>query len=271
MQLTTKSVFLSMYKLNLLDTMPLWVTLLLLLAIILLSVRTGVGFARRRSKKQQEDEAPINTLVGASLALFAFILAFTFGMATICFDARKAYLLEEVTTIETTRLRTDLIAEPHSSQIKALLVDYVDLRVSYQNKMDQANQFIEASNTIQTKIWQHIDQIAAEAPRNDAMNALFIDAVNDMFDNQTKRITVGLSYRIPLMIWLTLLVLSMFSMFAVGYLFGKSEKPNWTIVVALCLGFAAVILVIIDLDSARGTIQLNQQPMLDMFERISPK
>lgn len=259
-----------MHKLNLLDSLPLWVTLLFLLAIIFVSVRTGMAFARRRNKTKQEEEAPINTLVGASLALFAFILAFTFGMATNRFDARKAYLLEEVNSIETAWLRADLIAEPHRTEVRGLLVDYVKLRIDYQDKIDRAADFIQESNDIQSQIWDHVEQLTQTTQRNDAVNALFIDAVNGMFDDQTNRITVGISYRIPLMIWLTLLVLSMFSMFAVGYLFGKSENPNWTIVIALCLGFAAVILVIIDLDSVRGTIQLNQQPLLDMFERISP-
>ena len=57
-------------------------------------------------------------------------------------------------------------------------------------------------------------------------------------------------------------------MFAVGYLIGKMEKPNWAMILALSLAFSAVILVIIDLDSVRGTIQLNHQPTFDLYQRL---
>jgi len=260
-----------MKNMHLFDVLPVWLTLLVVLSIIFLSVWGGISFARKRKRKHVEDDAPINTLVGASLALFAFILAFTFGMASNRFDARKAYLLEEVNSIETTWLRADLIAEPHRSAVRALLRDYVALRIEFRDQIEKADQVVAASNKIQTQIWSHVNQIIAQSNRNDAYNALFIDAVNAMFDDQTKRVTVGVEFRIPIMIWCTLLVLSMLSMFAVGYLFGKGDKPNWNIILALCLGFAAVILVIVDLDSVRGTIQLNQQPLLDMYERIAPK
>jgi hypothetical protein len=57
-------------------------------------------------------------------------------------------------------------------------------------------------------------------------------------------------------------------MFAVGYLFGKIEKTNWYLILALSLAFTAVILVIIDLASTRGTIQIDHQPTLNLYERL---
>jgi hypothetical protein len=60
----------------------------------------------------------------------------------------------------------------------------------------------------------------------------------------------------------------MVSMFAVGVLFGKQEKTDWVIIFALTLAFSAVILVIIDLDSTAGIIQINYQPIFDLYQRI---
>ena len=89
-----------------------------------------------------------------------------------------------------------------------------------------------------------------------------------MFDNQTRRITVALTHRIPALIWAALFALIMFSMFTVGYLLGKMEKTNWYMILALSLAFSAVILVIVDLDSITGTIQINHQPTFDLYQRL---
>ena len=225
-------------------------------------------FVRWRQKSVIEEEGPLNTVVGANLALLAFILAFTFGLTTDRFDARKIYMLEEVNAIETTWLRADLISEPKRTEVKDLLKEYVRLRVELAKNSEIVKEVIEQSNSIQRRIWSIVTELVNEEPRNDAVNALFIESVNVMFDNQTKRITVTLSHRIPAMIWISLFVLTIFSMFAVGYLFGKMKKPNWFMILALSLAFAAVILVIIDLDSARGTIQIDHFPTFMLYERL---
>jgi multisubunit Na+/H+ antiporter MnhC subunit len=72
----------------------------------------------------------------------------------------------------------------------------------------------------------------------------------------------------PAMIWIALSILTVFSLFAIGYLVGRIEKTNWYMILALSLDFSAVILVIIDLDSERGTIQINHQPMINLYQRL---
>ena len=66
---------------------------------------------RWRNNYLEKEDSTINTIVGANLALLAFIIAFTFSIATSRFDARKLYLLQEVNAIETAWLRSDLIRE----------------------------------------------------------------------------------------------------------------------------------------------------------------
>ena len=78
---------------HLFDHSPLWLTFLTIVAIILLAAWVGVVFARLRKTNASEDNGPLNTLVGANLALLAFILAFTFGITTNRYDGRKIYML----------------------------------------------------------------------------------------------------------------------------------------------------------------------------------
>jgi len=258
-----------MSSFHLFDLFPLWVTFLFVIVIILVGAWSGVTFTRWKKNSLSEEDGPLNTIVGANLALLAFILAFTFGLTTTRFDARKMYMLDEVNTIETTWLRAGLISEPARTEIKDLLKEYVRIRVELAKHPEMIEEVIGQSTGIQHKIWIIVNDLVKMEPRNDAINALLIESVNDMFDNQTKRITVTQSHRIPGMIWVALFTLTFISMFAVGYLFGKMEKTNWYLILALSLAFTAVILVIIDLDSTRGTIQINHQPTFNLYERIS--
>jgi hypothetical protein len=88
-----------------------------------------------------------------------------------------------------------------------------------------------------------------------------------MFDNQTRRLTIG-SDRIPTLIWIALFTLIFIAMFEVGYLLGKTEKSNWVLVFALSMAFATIVVLIVDLDSSTGHITINNQSLYDMYDRI---
>ena len=53
-----------------------------------------------------EQEGPTDMLVGSLLALMAFVLAITMGMAADRFDARRGLVLAEANAIATTSRRT---------------------------------------------------------------------------------------------------------------------------------------------------------------------
>ena len=237
--------------------------------IIVLSVWGGIRFARwRKTQIGHEDDTPINTLVGATLGLLAFILAFTFGLTSSRFDARKHFLLEEVNSIETSWLRAGLIREPYSTEIKKSLVEYVEIRLWLVENPDEVKKALQQSGIIQNNIWSQITSLVNEDVGNDKINALLIEAVNGMFDNQTRRVAKGLIDRIPGLIWVALFALIIIAMFEVGYLLGKTEKSNRVLVLALALAFSAVIIIIVDLDSSKGTISLNNQAVFDLHSRL---
>jgi len=60
------------------DTLPLWVTYAGIVLIILASARCGIAFSRwRKGHFGIEEDAPINTIGGATLAFSAVILSST--------------------------------------------------------------------------------------------------------------------------------------------------------------------------------------------------
>ena len=68
-------------------------------------------------------------MVAATLALLAFILAFTFGLAGSWFDVRRRLVIDEANAIGTTYLRAGMLPEPHRSDVRDLLREYVDVRL----------------------------------------------------------------------------------------------------------------------------------------------
>ena len=58
-------------------------------------------------------------------------------------------------------------------------------------------------------------------------------------------------------------------MMTVGYQFGQLGQRQTLVVLALALAFSAVIMLITDLDrAAEGTVQLSQEPMLVLQQRL---
>jgi hypothetical protein len=258
-----------MPKERLFDLLPAWAIFVGTTVLVLLSIYGGVFLARlRRRRFPQEKETSVSTLVGATTALLAFLLAFTFGLAASRFDAKRTFLLDEVNAIGTAFLRTGLIPEPHRTAVRALLQEYVDLRVELVQHPEKAEQLVQRSGELQGLMWRHAEALVNADLRNPSIVALFVSALNEMFDMQTKRITIGVFYQMPLPLWIALFALIVFSMLEVGYLLGTSDRASWLLVLLLSLALATVILLIVDLDRSgalgAGLIKVEQEPMLDL-------
>ncbi len=240
------------------------------MALVLLSTYAGISLARFRKKHLLEDqEASVSAIVGPTTALLAFFLAFTFGLTASRFDAKRALLLEEINAIGTTFLRTRLIPEAHGAAVRALLQEYVDVRVELARRPEQTETVIRRSEELQGLMWPHATALAEGDLKNPDIAALFVESLNEMFDAQTKRITVGVFYQMPLAIWIALLAVTVFSMLEVGYLLGMFDRVNWLLIVMLALAFSTVILLIADLDrNAAGLIKVELQPMIDLQQWI---
>src|SRR6266404_3021294 len=123
-----------------LDSLPLAGVYLIISLLALLAVELGFRLARNRRHSVHEDQAPVGAIVGATLGLLAFLLAFTFGLAASRFDARQGFIVEEANSIGTTYLRAALRPEPERSKIRELLREYVEVRllIARPDKTEQA-------------------------------------------------------------------------------------------------------------------------------------
>ena len=93
-----------------LDGLPLWGLFLTIVVLVLAAIEGGYRLGSYRHRQEgREKEAPVGAMVGATLGLLAFMLAFTFGMAASRFDTRKQLVLDEANAIGTTYLRTAML------------------------------------------------------------------------------------------------------------------------------------------------------------------
>ena len=248
---------------------PIWALYIVTLIFVLLSVESGyrLGGLRRRGGANEGD-APIGGLVAATLGLLAFVLAFTFGAAATRFDARKQAVLQEANAIGTAYLRADLLPEPQRTDARNALVSYTRLRAQGVTAL-LASAALAESSASQDKLWSTAVSAGSQSP-NSPVAALFIQAVNEVIDLDAARIAAGRN-RISEAIWITLYALTLFSMAAVGYQFGLSGTRSWGATVLLVLAFSLVMLLIADLDRPNsGTVQVSQQPLLDLLGKIAP-
>lgn len=246
-----------------LDFLPLWVLFFGTLCLVLCCIEWGyrVGRYRHRSSKG-EKESPVGSMVGATLGLLAFLLAFTFGLAASRFDSRKQVLLDEANAIGTTYLRAGLLPE-RRQELQVLLREYVDVRLegARSGNMQQA---LRGSEKLQSQMWAEVVGLAEKHPSSIVVG-LFIQALNEMFDLHSTRVAAAFQNRIPGAIWAALYAVAALALAAMGYHGGLAGTSRSPAVLAVAFTFSVVMWLIADLDRPReGSLQVSQQPLIDL-------
>ena len=253
---------------RLLDSLPIWLVFLLTVMLIVLSVEIGYRVAVHRARKsEKEREAPIDSMVGPTLGLLAFMLAFTFGMASSRYDARKQFVVDEANAIRTADLRAQLIAEPEQSAIRALLREYVDVRLEAVLRPRDLAQAIQRSEQLHGMLWSHLASRGTEIAPADraALATAFLDIINI----HTKRLNAVTQNRISGAVWVALYSLAVLAMGMLGYRAGLSGRRSGIAIVVLALAFSAVLELITDLDRPQqGLVEVSQQTMKDLQGKL---
>ena len=233
-----------------------------------------VGFRIGRWYQERtpgEQEGPTGMLVGSILALLAFLLAVTMGMAADRFDARRANVLAEANDIGTTYLRAGYLPEPASSQIRELLREYVPLRIvghglnhRYPGGHRTARWRSRTRSGRSHRTWRR--------PRTRATSSRCSSNHSTTRSISTRPGSpAGLYARVPETVLLLLIGGSALSLGMVGYSAGLTKRRSLLSAFVLVIALGAVIMIVVDLDRPReGFIQVSQQPLLDLQQQIGP-
>jgi hypothetical protein len=213
----------------------------------------------------------ISALEQSLLGLLALIVGFTFLMALTRFEARREAVLNEANAIGTTALRARLLPEPYRTESLKLLREYTQIRIDYipmGRSLAELPSLIDRSNKIQEALWQQVKAISAK-DNNMVPTGLFIQTLNEMIDNQGKRLAALRNY-IPDVVLLSLFGIAAVACGFAGYASGLDPARTRLPVIITAALVCGVIFVILDLDRPNvGFITISQQPMIDTAASLS--
>lgn len=253
---------------SLLDSLPIGAVFIVYTIFAAAVIEVGYRFGHWwQDRTPDEAEGPTGMIVGSLLALMAFLLAITMGMAADRFDARRGIVLQEANSIGTTYLRAGYLPEPASSEIRNLLREYVPLRIMPDDPVDIGER-IARSSALQTELWSIAEDLARNLPESE-MIALFIESLNETIDLHETRIVAGVYARVPVTVFLLLLVGSLMTLGMMGYSAGLMQRRGPVTAIVMIVVLGAVITLEVDLDRPRdGFLKVNQQPLIDLREQI---
>jgi hypothetical protein len=251
-----------------LDLIPILLLYLLTFLLLLLGFEAGYRFGILRQKKESKKEEPaLNSMVGAALALMAFLLAFEMSIAVNRFDTRRLLVVDEANAIGTAFLRAGYLPEPYPNEIRSLLGELVDLRVEALITSNLKDNFSRSAEVI-SLVWDKTQKVVEDNPARVEITA-FMDAVNEVINVTNARNMAVLTSRLPPTIILALYLVAILSIMMVGYQHSLAGKRNLFGIIALILIFTMVMMLIVDLDRPRaGLLQVSQQALLDLQQQI---
>lgn len=251
-----------------LDLLPMWASYPLTVVAMLATMEAGYRLTRARQRKSPDKTDPgVGGVVGASLALMAFLLAFVVSFGANIFNERRQLVVAEANAIGTTYLRAGYLDEPYGTESRDLLREYTDLRLAALDPAQRAAA-ITRSEEIHNELWSRAEAIAVESPWPTI--GLYIASLNEVIDRHAERVAVGLDIRIPPTVLLGLYIVAMFTTFLVGLQSGYGERRNYLAMVVLVLILSVVFFLIVDLDRAQeGLMRVPQKPMIDLQRQLN--
>ncbi len=143
-----------------LDVLPLWSIYILTVIILFLAAEAGFRFGKLVQKRwPDQSEAGVGTVVGASLALLGFLLAFVTNIAIDNFNQRRLLVVSEANAIGTTYLRAGYLPDPYGLESREYLREYVDLRLVALDRAATATA-IARSEQIHDELWLMAEEVA---------------------------------------------------------------------------------------------------------------
>jgi hypothetical protein len=251
------------------DAIPSWALFVGAVVMVLVSIEWGYRLGHYAHKRaEDEKESPVAAIAGSILGLGAFLLAFTFGIVSNRYDAKKELVREEANAIRTTWLRSEFLPEADRAETRELIRKYLESRLAFAQSADfdpeRAKALLAEVEEDQARLWE-IAVTNARKDMNSDVAALYIESLNELFAIHSLRVIQGLQARIPVVIWIVLLAITALGMSAVGYQTGIAGSQRSLVRPILAVSFALVIALIADLDlPGGGFIRVPQQPLIDV-------
>jgi hypothetical protein len=231
-------------------------------------------FCGKRAIKKLKPElaSSAENVSSALLGLLALLMGFAFAMSLNRFETRKNLLREEVTNIQVAYRNADFLW-PHDATVEAkkMFADYTGLRTQYYQKgtlaADMQN-ILNETVSLQNKLWAWSIQKLNHNPEKMPHVSTFVNSLNPVFTDYTKR-TEARNDHIPEAILWLLLTVAIIAISTKTYSLGLKGAHLLLPRMFMILAISSVMVIILDLDRPiRGIIQIDQHEMTDLREVI---
>jgi hypothetical protein len=242
-----------------------------MVAFIEVGIKLGSNIKGKPIKAQT---AQVRAIMGASLGLLAFMLAFSFSMAQRHFEVRTQSFMLEVTAISSAYRGADLLDNSARPAARGFLQQFVAIRLEMMqltdgNDMSKVFELIKDSNRLHDSLWS-LAEASMEDPDSAESTGIFSQSVLAMINAQDARLQAVLFNRISPVIWITLYIMALLSMIIMGYQAGLTGARSGIATWSLAVTFSVVMALVMDLDRPNQSLfSLNQQLMVDLHSKMT--
>ena len=158
----------------------------------------GVLVGRRLRHLSESLRESFAVLQAALLGLVALLLAFGLSLSVGRYEDRRAAVVADANTIETTYLRAQTLREPIRTRSLDLLRRYTDTSIALSHAIPgsaEARAEIAEGSQLQRSLWRLAGEALAGSPQDSAPR-LYVETLNEMIDLQTVRVS-ALNNRVP--------------------------------------------------------------------------
>jgi uncharacterized membrane protein (Fun14 family) len=235
--------------------------------VLALSGWFGAAVLGVRRDPAEEIQDDYQMILAATLTLLGLIIGFSFSMAISRYDQRKNLEEEEANAIGTAYVRADLLPAAEAARVRALLKEYVDVRMQFYSTRDgeQLGGVAERRAKLQAELWAAVQGPAAAQPT--AVAALVVKGMNDVLNAQGYTQAAWWN-RIPHAAWLLMMIIAICSNVLLGYGVHPTKAARRLLLV-MPLVVSISFLLIADIDSPRGgVIHVNPQNLKNLAESL---
>jgi hypothetical protein len=258
-----------------LDSLPLGAVFLILVFSMIGFVEVGFRAGQLPgSRKNKAQLSQVRAIMGASLGLVAFMLAFAFSMAQSHFETRVQAYFMEISAIDSAFRGADLLGGSGPAAAKDLLLEFANLRVETAEAVDAGDKasvvrMIRESEQLHDRLWT-IAELSMQDNQEGGNSSIFAQSIIDLINAHDARLQAAVFNRISTIIWVTLYVMALLGMLVMGFQAGlvgsRSRLATWTLAVT----FSVVMALVTDLDRPNMTLfSVNQDLLLELIGRMN--
>jgi len=256
---------------EILDMLPIWLFFIGMVVVSLAAAEIGfrIGINLQDRSSNSGDTRMTGTVVGGMLGLVGFLMAFSIGIAIGHHGERRAMVVTEANAIGVAWLRAGFLDEPDAVALRKIMRDYARLRLDAANQLMELPVAVQRSEKAHKEMWAIIERNVRQGNDSDTMTSL-VESVNQVISIHSLRVTAVVK-RLPAILGVVLILSTIISFSLVGVASSADRKRDTAAIFLFALVFAAVLMIMVDLDRPQdGMLTVSQTAITDLLRQITP-